>query len=103
MGPGLVSEILRTVGGASGSGVSGGGGKACSPLGESGEKEGKLVSDLSSEAAMELAELEGWELSFDRLARTVCERPLLMDVALCCETERSRGRVGSGSMLVGGR
>ncbi|CCF45143.1 hypothetical protein CH063_14318 [Colletotrichum higginsianum] len=64
---------------------------------------GPGLVDLSSEAAMELAELDGWEFSFDRLARTVEDRALLMDVALCCETERSRGREGGSESMIGGR
>ena len=59
-----------------------------SSRGESGEKEGNEVSDLS-EGAMEDAELEGWESSFLR-ARAL-ERWLRVETPDCCEMERSRG------------
>ena len=50
--------------------------------GESGEKEGKDVSDLS-EAAMEEAELQACEGFRDLGPRTVDERYDLTDVVLC--------------------
>lgn len=75
-------------------------------LGDSGEKEGKLVRDLS-DAAMELAELETCEASRLSRPRTLIERLLLLtEVVLCWEAERSRdmedgerfifARVGAG-------
>jgi hypothetical protein len=55
------------------------------------------VSDLS-EAAMDEAELEGCEVVFlDLDGRTVPDRWLLMDVADCCETDRSRGTATADS------
>jgi hypothetical protein len=59
-----------------------------SSRGESGEKEGNEVNDLS-EGAMEDAELDGCDVSFFR-ARAV-DRWLLIEVADCCDIERSRG------------
>jgi len=62
-----------------------------------GEKEGKEVRDLS-EAAMDEAELEGCEVFFlDLDGRTVPDRWLFIDVADCCEIERSRGTVTADS------
>lgn len=68
--------------------------------GDSGEKEGKEVKDLS-EAAMEEAELEGWEVILPLLlvARTSVDLCELLDRRECCETERScwRGDVSPGA------
>jgi signal recognition particle GTPase len=55
------------------------------------------VRDLS-EAAMDEAELEGCDVSFlDLAGRTVPDRWLLIEVADCCETERSRGAATADS------
>jgi hypothetical protein len=59
-----------------------------SSRGDSGENDGNEVRDLS-EAAMDDAELEGCDVSFLRV-RAV-DRWLHIEVADCCETERSRG------------
>lgn len=59
-----------------------------SSRGESGENDGNEVRDLS-EAAMDDAELEGCDVSFLRVR--AADRWLLIEVADCCETERSRG------------
>jgi hypothetical protein len=81
-------------------------------FGDSGEKEGKLVRDLS-EAAIELAELEMVEGRRLVRPRTVVDRLLLRTelplFVLSWETERSRsccgGPIGTStaSMVVGGR
>lgn len=68
--------------------------------GEPGENEGNDVSDLS-DAAMEEAELDGWEVIFARdrdLARRVCPLVLLMEAVDSCDVERSRCAEGSGSI-----
>jgi len=72
--------------------VSSGSRKNLASRGDSGEKEGKEVSDLS-DAAIEEAELDGCEISFLRWWRTVPDRWLLIEApdCDCCETERSSG------------
>lgn len=61
-----------------------------SSRGDSGEKEGKDVKDLS-EAAIEEAELEGWEVSLALLllTRTSVDLCELLDRKEVCEMERS--------------
>jgi hypothetical protein len=66
-----------------------------SAAGDSGEKLGKLVSDLSLGARL-LAELDGCDRRLRaREARTVALRRELMDVLLCCETDRCSSAVDS--------
>jgi hypothetical protein len=59
-----------------------------SSRGESGEKEGNDVRDLS-DGAIDEAELEGWDISF--LRPRALDRWLLIEVPDCCEMERSSG------------
>lgn len=82
-------------------------------FGDSGEKEGKLVRDLS-EGAMELVELETRDGNLRERARTVVERERLLlslrvigllteaEAELCSETDRSRGILApvDGSMML---
>lgn len=61
--------------------------------GDSGEKDGKEVKDLS-EAAIEEAELDGCEVNlalWRDLVRIVCLPPLLAEAADSCDVDRSRG------------
>lgn len=64
-----------------------------SSRGDSGEKEGKEVKDLS-EAAIEEAELEGWEVSraLLLLTRTSVDLCELLDRKEVCEMERSSSK-----------
>jgi hypothetical protein len=67
-----------------------------SSLGDSGEKDGNEVSDLS-DGATEEAELEGCEVSFLRVRAP--DRWLLIEVPDCCEMERSRGAEGAADVV----
>jgi hypothetical protein len=67
-----------------------------SSRGDSGEKDGNEVSDLS-DGATEEAELEGCDVSFLRVRAP--DRWLLIEVPDCCDMERSRGAEGAAVVV----
>lgn len=98
VGVGLPTLSSFAVSTAAASGPNGG---CRSSRGDSGEKDGKLVSDLSSDAAVisDDAELDGCDESLRCRLRTV-DRCDFVDTADCCDTERSSGADVSFASMV---